>query len=78
MPESTHIIAGKKIVTYTSTFPARRYWYSHSKVEANGMVLDGFIQTTCKFGRVETITCFRDSCVLGTHIEWLKRMNGVS
>ena len=74
----TRIIVGEKIVTHTSTFPARRYWYRHNRVEVNGTVLEGYIQYRHKSGRVETITCFHDSCVLGTNIEWLKRMNGVS
>lgn len=80
-PATVHIIPGKKQTSYTSMFPSRRYWYRHDKVEVNGTLLDGFIQTKCRnYGkrigtRVETITCYGDACVMGQSVDWLIRMN---
>lgn len=79
-PATVRIIPGEKQTSYTNTFPACRYWYQHSKVEVNGIVLDGFIQTkhtsSKRFGsRVETITCYGNSCVMGQSVDWLIQMN---
>jgi len=69
------ITPGVKIAAYASTFPARRYWYRHDTVTANGVVLEGCIQVRCRNGRTESITCYRDSCVIGSDAAWLERMN---
>jgi len=71
---------GEKQTGYTNTFPARRYWYRHDKVLANGVELEGFLQTKGRqynrYGeRIETITCFRQACVMGAQLDWLFTMN---
>jgi hypothetical protein len=70
-----HIIPGEKITAYTSTFPSRRYWYRHDRVIVDGVTLEGFIQIRSRDGRVETSTCYKDSCVMGKQVEWLVRQN---
>lgn len=66
---------GKQQIAYTPTFPARRYTYRHDTVYADGVKLEGIIQTRVRFGRTEVITAFRNSCVMGYQPEWLERMN---
>ena len=63
------------ITTYTSTFPARRYQYRHYALTHNGVELEGFVQVKKIGKRVETITCFSNSCVMGAQKDWLVRMN---
>ena len=74
MPEFTQV-AGKTIATHTATFPARRYSYRHNTVYADGVKLEGFIQVRFRFGRIDITTCFGNSCVIGSDVEWLYRMN---
>ena len=56
-------------------------WYRHDKVEVDGKTLEGYIQVRKRtYGsrigkRIETITCFKGSCVLGHDVNWLIRMN---
>jgi hypothetical protein len=69
------IHAGSKIVAFTPTFPSRRYWYRHDLVFADGVKLEGHIQVRHRHGRIETMTCFQDCCVIGSNVEWLMRMN---
>ena len=67
------IIPGEKIKMFG-------YWYRHDTVEIDGKVL-GYIQVRHyhKRGRwparTESITCFKNACVLGTDVGWLIRMN---
>lgn len=68
---------GQRQTAYTSTFPARRYWFRHDNVSLDGVMLSGHIQTRCRFGRIDVMTSFKDSCVQGRQVEWLVRMNGV-
>ncbi len=65
------------ITAYTNTFPAIRYKYKHYKITRSGKELEGFVQVRVMRGRVETITCFRDRCVLGSNPDWLARENMV-
>lgn len=50
-------------------------WYRHDRVKYNGKLLEGSIQVRRKNKRFDTITCFRDSCVLGSAVHWLIKMN---
>ena len=59
-------------------------WYRHDTVTVDGKPLKGFIQVRRKyFGRkmghrMDTMTSFENSCVLGHNIEWLARQNGIT
>lgn len=69
---------GYKIIAYTSTFPAQRYWYRHDTVFADGVKLEGFVQV--QQWATEVTTHFTDKlgqsmCVIGRDYEWLYRMN---
>jgi hypothetical protein len=75
MEQQIKLVPGDKITAYTSTFPARRYWYRHDAVEVDGKRLDGYIQVRSRGKRIESITCFQNSCVLGSDVNWLRRMN---
>ncbi len=54
-------------------------WYRHDTVLLDGKPLEGFIQVRRRylgrrFGhRIESITCFRNTCVMGHNVEWLAR-----
>lgn len=56
-------------------------WYRHDAVHLDGKPLEGFVQVRRKyFGkrighRIETITCFKNSCVMGRNLEWLAKQN---
>ncbi len=69
------VVAGKRITAYTSTFPARRYWYRHDTVLADGVLLVGRVQVKSIGKRIEVITCYKNSCVLGRDLDWLERQN---
>ena len=75
MQEQVTIEAGERITTYTSTFPARRYWYRHDLVKLDGRVI-GRIQTRERFGRVDVMTTHDKSatCVIGKDTDWLVRL----
>ena len=75
MPYSISIESGPKITSYTSTFPARRYWYQIRTVTVDGVKLKGHVQVRHRQGRTDVITCYENSCVLGQQIDWMIRMN---
>ena len=50
-------------------------WYKHDRVKYKGKLLEGSIQLRRKNKRFDTITCFRDMCVLGSDVRWLIKMN---
>jgi len=59
-------------------------WHRHDEVKIDGRELEGCIQVSRKYIRLgsrrhemETITCFRGSCVLGKDLKWLAKMNGI-
>lgn len=77
MPDDYVIVPGEKITAYTSTFPARRYWYRHDYVilGSPGVALKGCIQVRYECHRYSVITCFNNFCVVGYSVDWLIRMN---
>ncbi len=72
------VLPGKKTVAYTSSFPSRRYWFRHDVVNIGGVTLNGHIQVRFRHGRMDTLTSFGNSCVLGTNVDWLARQNGLT
>lgn len=50
-------------------------WYRHDTVTVEGVQLEGYIQVRKANHRSDTITVFRDSCVLGHDWPWLHKMN---
>ena len=57
-------------------------WYRHDKIKLDGQELDGTIQVKRvyfgkRFGhRVESITCYKSGCIIGSDWVWLARQNG--
>lgn len=71
---------GEKQSGWTNTFPARRYWLRRDQVLANGVTLEGHIETrgneTGKYGQTfETFTMFRYRKVHGAQLDWLLTEN---
>jgi hypothetical protein len=59
-------------------------WYRHDTVTVDDKPLEGFIQVRRRylgkrFGhRMETTTCYKQTCVMGNNVEWLARQNGIT
>lgn len=71
-----------KIIGGTTNKSRWGQWYRHDKIKLNGQELEGTIQVSRKyFGkrmghRIESITCYKSGCVLGSDWVWLARQNG--
>ena len=58
-------------------------WYRHDQVVVDGKTLEGFIQVKRRYlgkktgHRIEAITCYKSTCVLGSNWQWLARQNGI-
>lgn len=54
-------------------------WYRHDKILADGVELEGFVQVRRRYcgkrigHRIESTTCFRNTCVQGADFNWLLR-----
>lgn len=77
---------GEKIYINGNHHPCRvtgTIWYRHDKVYVNDVLMEGHRQVKerrlvilgrdMKRNRIETITCFRNSCVSGDQPDWLRR-----
>lgn len=59
-------------------------WYRHDVVMVDDKPLEGHIQVRRRYygkrigHRMDTITCYKDSCVCGHNIEWLARQNEIT
>ncbi len=76
--------AGERIYHHGNHHPCREtgtIWYRHDKVYVNDVLMEGHRQVKerrvvvlgrdMRRNRIESMTCFRSSCVLGDQPEWL-------
>lgn len=63
-------------ITTGQVIRTRGGWYRHDTVTVDGKQLDGFMQVRRRNKRTESITCYRDACVLGHDVAWLQRVQG--